>query len=104
MFRKNYVPKLRIKQDFDTKKWFAYKVGDTFDFRSFVQLRDKTDKVYYATVDRHESLSYGLVRYYDPTRFDSLDDLLAAIYEYAYTEHLEYIKRSLTNRSVSVST
>ena len=104
MFRKNYVPKVRIQQDFDTKKWVAYGTYGNLACEAFVQMRSGMVREPDALLCHDDSLSYEILSCYAPTRFDSLDDLLAAIYEYAYTEHLEHIKRSLTDRSVSVST
>ena len=92
MFRKNYIPKLTIKQEFGTGKWFAYVSGDTFSRYAFVQLGD---------------LSYEVRRFRTPeqaARFDALDDLVAAIYEYGYKTNLKDMKDRLTFNSVKLST
>ncbi len=92
MFRKNYVPKLEIRQEFGTGKWFAYVPGDIFTRAAFVQ---------------REDLSYEVDRYSEPegaTRFDSLDSLLEAIYYFAYRKNLEQMKNKLTFNSVRLST
>ncbi len=92
MFRKNYVPKLEIRQDFGTGKWFAYVPGDTFTVHAFVQ---------------SENLSFEVNRFKGPdeaTRFDSLDDLMAAIYEYAFKINLEDMKSRLTFNNIKLST
>mgnify|MGYP003533819531 CR=1 FL=1 len=92
MFRKNYIPRLTIKQEFGTGKWFAYVPGNRFDREAFVQ---------------YENLSFEVKRFRGPddaTRFDTLDDLVAAIYEYGYKENLKDMKVRLTFNSVKLST
>lgn len=92
MFRKNYIPKLTIRQEFGTGKWFAYVPGDIFSSYAFIQYEDLTFEV------------RGLRGPDVATRFSSLDDLLAAIYEYAYKENLKDLKDRLTFNSVKLST
>lgn len=92
MFRKNYVPKLEVRQEFGTGKWFAYVPGDVFTKKAFIQNSD---------------LSYSVQSFRgsdEATRFATLDDLLAAIYEYAYLENLQFLKDSLTFNSIRLST
>ena len=92
MFRKNYIPKLTIKQEFGTGKWFAYVPGDCLHEEAFY---------------RHEDYSFRVSRFLGPdeaTRFDTLDDLVAAIYEYGYKTNLKDMKDRLTFNSVKLST
>ena len=92
MFRKNYVPKLEISQEFGTGKWFAYIPGDVFTRAAFVQRKD---------------LSYEVCFYKEPedaTKFESLDSLMEAIYYFAYQKHLDLMKKKLTFNSVRLST
>ena len=85
MFRKNYLPHMKIVQDFDTKKWYARtKDGDVF--------RRLTNE------------SCGILPYARATKFETLDDLIAALYEYAYKEHLKKIKAELTHNTIKVNT
>ncbi len=88
MFRKNYVPKLKIRKDFQTGKWFAEEGNDTFD-KSFVQYEDG---------------KYGLSRVCGPTQFDTLHDLMGAIYQFALEQHYRDMCGRLTERSVNLST
>jgi hypothetical protein len=88
MFRKNYLPKVDIKQDFSTKKWFAYQPNDSWE-RVFVQF---------------ESGEFGFTALETPTKFEKLDDLVEALYLYAMKEHLEQIKKNLTYNSVIIMT
>ena len=90
MFRKNYLPRMKIIQDFDTKKWFAYTPGDAFSRREFIQTDDGDYMV----------SMWGA----KPTKFETLDDLIAALYEYAYKEHLEKIKAELTHNTIKINT
>ncbi len=92
MFRKNYVPKLEIRQEFGTGKWFAYVPGDVFDRAAFVQRGDSSYEVDYFRKPEQA------------TRFDSLDSLMEAIYFYAYQNNLEHMKDKLTFNSVRLST
>lgn len=92
MFRKNYVPKLEIRQEFGTNKWFAFVPGDVFTTAAFVQRKDST---------------YQIDRWVDPedaAKFESLDSLMEAIYYFALQENLEQMKNRLTFNSVKLST
>ncbi len=88
MFRKNYVPKLKIRKDFQTGKWFAEVGSDTFD-KSFVQYEDG---------------QYALSLVGRPIQFDTLRDLMEAIYQYALEQHYRDMCGSLTERSVNLTT
>jgi len=92
MFRKNYVPKLEISQEFGTGRWFAYIPGGVFTKAAFVRRKD---------------LLYEVTRLREPedaTKFESLDSLMEAIYYFAYQNHLDTMKKKLTFNSVKLST
>ncbi len=84
LFRKNYLPKMNIYQDHDTKKWFAERQDDFITW-SFFQRQDD---------------SFDLSGLHDATQFGTLDDLVIALYEYACKTHLNDIKSQLTYGSV----
>lgn len=90
IFRKNYLPTMTIYQDFDGK-WFAQGdgTGPMGMNEYFVQ---DSDLSYYVT------FAYGQ----DVTKFETLDDLLAGLYEYAYKEHLEALKQKITYSKVKI--
>ena len=86
IFRKNYLPQMKIVQDFDAKKWYAHtKDGDYV----FGQFKDGT---------------YGVLVFSNATRFETLDCLLKAMYEYACKNHLEKIKTELTHNTININT
>lgn len=85
--RKNYLPDLNVYQDAEWK-WFAEEPLNRWgERRSFVKLEDGT----FYTAGRGE-----------PTKFDTLDYLMSALYAHAYDEHLEAIKKQLTYEKVKV--
>lgn len=86
LFRKNYLPKINIYQDHGTKKWFADR-QDAIIAWSFVQRKDN---------------SFDLSGLHDATKFETLDDLVKALYEYACMTHLNDIKAQLTYGNVKV--
>lgn len=83
MFRKNYLPKLNISQCSKTGKWVAYSKEDSWGVDVFVQNAEDLGE-------------YFISSFHKPTRFESLDDLVAAIYDYAYKDHLKDIHKNLT--------
>lgn len=89
IFRKNYLPDLNVYQDTEGK-WFAESQRDGWcDRHAFTFIREEED---------------GFVsRFSEPTKFETLDDLMAALYEYTYKEHLEAIKKQITYNKVKVS-
>lgn len=87
IFRKNYLPDLSVYQDTEGK-WFAEGTGNGWvDRLSFCQLKKG---------------SYIVTKWEDPTKFDTLDELMAALYEHAYDEHLVAVKKQLTYNKVKV--
>lgn len=84
IFRKNYLPDLNVYQDTEGK-WFAECPTSSSlwgEKQSFYWNKDK---------------SAGFVSQWEgPTKFETLDDLMAALYEYAYNEHLIAVKKQLT--------
>lgn len=87
IFRKNYLPDLSIYQDTEGK-WFAEEPNNGWsDRRSFCQLKKG---------------SYIVTGWEEPTKFDTLDALMAALYEHAYDEHLVAVKKQLTYEKVKV--
>lgn len=89
MFRKNYLPKVEIKQDFETRKWFAYKPGDVFTGGNFVVL---------------DSGDWDFCSFVNPTPFNTLAELLETLYWVAYKTHLKDIKSELTYKTVKIKT
>lgn len=88
--RKNYLPDLNVYQDTDGK-WFA-------ECPVSSSLWSEKQMFYW-----NKDKSTGLVsRWEDSTKFDTLDDLMAALYEYTYNEHLKAIKKQLTYERVKV--
>ena len=85
LFLKNYMPKASIHQT-HAGKWVASCGNDTFD-KSFVQFEDGR---YYLSI-------LG-----EPTRFETIDDIVMALYEYAYNDHIEDIKNQITYSKVKV--
>jgi len=86
--RKNYLPKVCIKQDFDTKGWFAYESSEYDIYRSFCILTETDEAV--------------ILYRSDPTMFNSLDSLMDALYKYGCNKHKEDIKRQLTQTSTNI--
>lgn len=87
IFRKNYVPDLSIHQDTEGK-WFAEDPHSGWsDRRSFCQLKKG---------------SYIVTEWEEPTKFDTLDTLMAALYAYACYEHLVAVKKQITYNKVKV--
>lgn len=86
-FRKNYLPDLTIYQDTDGK-WFAEEPFNRWgEQRSFRQL---------------EGGSYKVSSRGEPTKFDTLDALMVALYQYTCDIHLEAIKKEITYNKVNV--
>ena len=84
IFRKNYLPKVVVHQDTEGL-WFADNGLDKYnpDYKVF---------------EPH----FGLTHYTNMSKFDSLDNLFIALYEYAYKEHLKAVKDNLTYQRVQV--
>lgn len=78
--RVNYLPKGEIYKDSQTGKYFMEDNSGSFS-ESFVQ---------------HEDGTLGMSLLYSPTKFDSVDELLSAMYSYACKEHTEQIHKSIT--------
>ena len=85
MFRKNYIPKLEIRKSSITGKWFAYIEGE-WGNTSFVE----------------SEYSYDLLWGCEPTEYDTVDDLMKAIYDCARVSHLKAIHENLTYNQVKV--
>ena len=86
LFRKNYLPNMNIYQHCTTKKWFADREEGIIKW-SFIQRQDD---------------SFDLSGLSDATQFETLDDLVIALYEYACKTHLADIKSQLTYGNVKV--
>ena len=86
MFRKNYLPKLKIKKSSKTGKLFAYVPGDTHSRKNFCEYKGSYDLEYLSSA----------------TEFDTVDELISAIYSYALSLHLEDIHNNLTYNSVDI--
>ena len=87
IFRKNYLPDLTIFQDTEGK-WFAEEPlnrwGERYSFRQL------------------EGGSYIVAGRGEPTKFDTLDDLMAALYEHTCREHLKAIEQKITYSKVKI--
>jgi hypothetical protein len=90
IFRKNYLPKVVVHQDTDGL-WFADNGLDLYnpDYRVFIH--------YFGLVSTCEERRYNTAR-----KYDTLDDLFTALYEYACAEHLKAVKENLTYQRVQV--
>jgi len=87
IFRKNYLPDLTIYQD-TQGKWFAEEPIDRWgERRSFCQL---------------EGGSYIVTGRGEPTKFDTLGDLMVALYQHTCDMHLEAIKQKITYNKVKI--
>lgn len=86
MFRKNYLPKVQIYQDYESRKWFAGETGGD-SFKDFAQTEDG---------------EYVMSIWRGAARFDTLDDLVEALYYYAMKQHLHKIKQELTYNTVKI--
>ena len=78
--RVNYLPKGEIRKDSKTGKYFMEDNSSSFS-RSFVQYEDGT---------------FGMNVVHSPTKFDTVDELLSAMYSYAFKEHSEKIHKDIT--------
>lgn len=84
IFRKNYLPRVMIHQDTDGL-WFADNGLDHHDpdYRAFLHC-------------------FGLTLTREARKYDTLDELFMAMYEYACAEHLKAVKEKLTYQRVQV--
>ena len=80
LFRNNYLPKGEILRDSQTGKYFMSETTNSFS-KQFVQ---------------YEDLTYGISWSHESTQFDSIGELLKAMYDYAYQEHIKQIHKSIT--------
>lgn len=85
LFRKNYLPKMNIYQTLDSK-WIAH--------------NGETDVLSQRVFVKYDDGSYGISALRDWTRFETLDKLMQALYDYACQEHTDAIKNQLTNSNV----
>ena len=87
MFRKNYIPNVTIQQSSFDNGWTAFINGDLFKYRAFALSYDGT---------------YDMYMCGDPTRFETFDALMEALYEYACYEHIKAVKSNMKNSKVSI--
>ena len=80
LFRDNYLPKGEILRDSQTGKYFMSETPSSFS-KDFVQ---------------YEDLTYGMSWLHEPAQFDSIGELLKAMYDYAYQKHIRQIHKSIT--------
>lgn len=87
MFRKNYVPKLTIHVDSRSGKYIAIGECSFGVSQKFVQ---------------HEDGSYDVNYYHEATRFDTIDEIMKAIYKFSLDNHLSAIHSEMTYKNVRV--
>ena len=78
--RVNYLPKGKIYKDSQTGEYFMVD-GSGYFSESFVQYEDGT---------------FGMNLLDGPTKFDSIDELLSAMYSYAFKKHSKKIHKDIT--------
>ena len=90
MFRKNYIPKGKIYKDFTNSKYFFEQENGVINWRLYVKpVKEEGKRV--------------ILSWTNETYFDTVDDLLEALYEYAWERHKKVIKDKLTyNKGIKV--
>ena len=95
MFRKNYIPKGKIYKSAYNGKYFFSDNDSTIEAR-LVEFNREVAKE--EGVNRLQMLCLE-----EPSYFDTVDDLLEALYEYAWERHKKVIKDDLTyNKGIKV--
>lgn len=91
LFRKNYLPKVSIRKSLKGF-WYAYIPGDATLWTDWWK----------KSFCENENGGYDFYALEEPTMFDSLDELMEALYFYTYKLHLEELKKEIEENMVKV--